>query len=739
MRTRTLAFALLALLLSACPRGGGGGDTTPEGATDDPRPQIRPPMAKRVPHELRTHDHTRVDPYYWMRDDEREDPEILAHLRAEAAYADAIMEPLEGFRRALYEEIVARIPQRDVSVPVQHDGYWYYTRQEEGKEYDIHCRRPADTPEPDPAQTGPIEGEQIVLDENARAEGHDYYAARGVSISVDGKTLAVGEDTLSRRIYTLRFRDLESGDWHDEAIEGTTGQAVWALDHRTVFYVKREEGTLRAYQVWRHVLGTDPSEDALVYEEEDDEFYVSIGRSRSRDFVLIGSFQTISHEYRVVDARQPDSAPRVVLPRERGHEYDVDHAHGRFYIRTNWEARDFRLMSVEPGESADKSAWREEIPAEEGVLLRGFELFEGHLVIAERRGGIARLRVMPWAEGGRPDVAQTHEIAMDEEVYTTHLGANPRFDTDVLRFEYSSMTTPWTTFDYGMGSRERTLKKRQRVEDPDFDPAAYVTTRLMVEARDGVEVPVSIVHRRDLDRSQPQPLLLYGYGSYGYSMDPTFSSPRLSLLDRGVIFAIAHIRGGQEMGRAWYEDGKLLHKRNTFNDFIDCAAHLVESGWTASDKLFAHGGSAGGLLMGAVANMRPDLFHAVVADVPFVDVVTTMLDESIPLTTFEYDEWGNPNEREFYEYMLSYSPYDNVAEQDYPHMLVLTGLHDSQVQYWEPAKWVARLRHRKTDDNQLLFHVNMEAGHGGASGRFRRHEETALIYAFLLDLVGVEE
>ncbi|MEM9191590.1 MAG: S9 family peptidase [Myxococcota bacterium] len=720
----------LLLALQAC-----GSSATPDGTTPDPltateREQeapMRPPIAKTVPHPLTHHGHVREDPYYWLRDDNREDPEILAYLNEENAYTDAMLEPLSGFRENLYQEIVARIPQEDRSVPYRKDGFWYYRRDEEGKEYGIHCRR-ADG---DNWQTE--SEEQVILDGNLEAQGHEYWALGGMSVSVDGKTMAYGEDTLSRRIYTLRFRNLETGDNHEEAIEGTTGRAVWALDHRTVFYVRREEGTLRAYQVWRHVLGTEPSEDVLIYEEEDDEFYVGIRRSRSRDYILIGSYQTLSHEYRTIDARRPTSEPVVFLPREREHEYDIDHANGRFYVRTNWEARDFRLMSVTPRRTADKDRWQEEIPARDGILFRGFELFERHLVVSERREGILRLRVIPWRNRDRE-----HEVAFEDAAYYADLSTNSEFDTNTLRFGFTSMSTPNSIYDYDMETRERTLLKQQEVVG-DFDSAEYVTARITVRARDGIEVPVSIVHRRDLDRSQPQPLLLYGYGSYGYSLDPTFSSPRLSLLDRGVIYAIAHIRGGQEMGRAWYENGKLLQKRNTFTDFIDCAAHLVEEGWTASDKLFAHGGSAGGLLMGAVANMRPDLFNAVVADVPFVDVVTTMLDESIPLTTFEYDEWGNPNQEEFYRYMLTYSPYDNVTAQDYPNMLVLTGLHDSQVQYWEPAKWVARLRATKTDDNRLLFAVNMDAGHGGASGRFRRHRETALIYAFLLDLVGVRE
>ncbi|MBX3251530.1 MAG: S9 family peptidase [Myxococcales bacterium] len=749
MRSALASFWLLLALALGC-------GSTPPPSTLPPAPapepevdaRVRPPVAKLVPYEVRApHGHVRQDPYYWMRSDERDDPEVLAYLEAENAYTAAELAPLAEFRQALFREIVARIPQDDASVPYRLDGYWYYSRYETGKEYPIHCRR-----------QGTLEAdEQVILDANAAAEGHDYYDARGLRPSPDGKLLAYAEDTVSRRIYTVRFRDLESGATLTDEIPGTSGQVVWSTDGQTVFYVRRDARTLRAHQVWRHRLGTPPADDALVFDEADEEFYVSIFPSRSREYVMIGSYQTLSHEYRYVPAREPTATPTVLLPREPNHEYDANHAHGRFYIRTNWEARDFRLMSVEPARSADKAAWREEIPARDGVFFEGFELFATHLAVNERRDGILRLALMPWkvdappgrraprgARADRADRASAREIPMEEQAYWTGFGMNSELESPFLRFEYTSMTTPRSTYDYDLRSGERTLRKREEVVG-DFDPARYVTHRVDVPARDGTLVPVSIVHRRDLwageqrDPSAPRPLLLYGYGSYGYSLDPTFSSPRLSLLDRGVIFAIAHIRGGQERGRAWYEDGKLLRKMNTFTDFIDVATHLVDEGWTARDRLFAHGGSAGGLLMGAVANMAPELFHAIVADVPFVDVVTTMLDETIPLTTFEYDEWGNPSQPQFYEYMLSYSPYDNVRAQDYPHMLVLTGLHDSQVQYWEPAKWVARLRATKTDDRRLIFDVNMEAGHGGASGRFRRHQETALIYAFLLDLVSVRE
>ena len=685
-----------------------------------------PPLARRVSHTHETHGHSRQDPYFWLRDDHRRDPEILAHLNAEKAYAEAALKPLAAVRDELYEEIVSRIPQDDSSVPHRLDGWWYYQRVEEGREYPILCRRRETLDAP----------EEIFLDANTRAAGQAYYALGGASVSVDGHLLAFTEDTVSRRIYTLRFRDLRTGADLSDVIEGTTGGVVWALDNRTVFYVRRHEQTLRAHQVWRHTLGTSAEDDTLVFEEADSEFYVSIRRSRSRDFILIGSFQTLSREYRYVDARAPTSAPVVVLPREARHEYDVDHAHGRFYIRTNWQAQDFRLMSVPPSQSTHKDRWREEIPAREGVFFRGYAIFKDFLVASERRDGLTGLRVIPWAADHSLEVEDAHEVPLDEAAYFVGLGSNSELDTTTLRYTYESMTTPHTVYDYDMRTRQRTLMKQIPV--PRFSADDYVAHRLQVPARDGTLVHVSVVHRKDLDRTQPQPLLLYGYGSYGLSMDPRFNSSRLSLLDRGAIFAIAHIRGGQELGRAWYENGKLRKKRNTFTDFIDVADHLVANSWTSPDRLFAQGGSAGGLLMGAVVNMRPNLWRAIVANVPFVDVVTTMLDDSIPLTTFEYDEWGNPNTPGDYDYMLSYSPYDNVVAQPYPEMLVITGLHDSQVQYWEPAKWVARLRHRSTSSNRVLFSIDMDAGHGGASGRFRRHRETAMIFAFLLDLVPTD-
>ncbi len=679
-----------------------------------------PPVAKQVPRTLETHGHARPDPYYWMRDDKRQNPEVLSYLQAENAYTKETLKPLAGFEEELFQEIKGRIKKDDATAPYQLDGYYYYTRFEEGGEYPIHCRKKGSLDAP----------EQIMLDANVEAQRHEYYHAAGLSVSADGKILAFSEDTLGRRIYRLRFRNLETGTDFDDSVPGTAGAVAWALDNQTMFYVRRDPETLRAYQVWRHRLGTKASSDVLVYEERDAEFYVSVHRTKSKRYIVIGSWQTISHEMRFVDAAAPEQPFQVFLPREAGHEYDIAHAGDRFYIRTNWNAPNFRLMSIDPKRTSDRTAWREEIAHRDRVFLRSFDVFQDHLVVAERRDGIARLRVIPW-QGQATNEAAAHEIEFDEELFTADLDVNPEYESKSVRFEYTSLKTPPSIWDYQMDSRKRALRKQEEVLGG-YEPNDYVSYRTMATARDGTSVPISIVHHRSLDRSKPHPLLQYGYGSYGISMDPTFRSSRLSLLERGVIYAIAHIRGGQEFGRAWYENGKLLKKKNTFTDFIDCSEHLIKEGFTTTNQLLAMGGSAGGLLMGAVVNMRPDLYHAAVANVPFVDVVTTMLDESIPLTTFEYDEWGNPNDETYYRYMLSYSPYDNVKAQRYPHLLVLAGLHDSQVQYWEPAKWVAKLRTHKTDQNPLLLWMNMDAGHGGASGRFRYHRETAMTFAFLL-------
>ena len=677
------------------------------------------PRPERRPVELTTHGVTRVDEYYWMRD--REDPAVLAHLEAENAWTEVRMAGTEELQTRLYDEIVGRIPPDDDSAPVPYAGWWYQSRYAAGNEYPVHVRM----------HGSPDGAPQVLLDGNQRAEGHSYYAARvsPLGVSPDGRTLAVAEDTLGRRFYTIRFRDLQSGEWLPDEIRSVTPAMAWANDSRTLFYTKQDPETLRWYQVYRHRLGTDPSEDVLVFEEADETFTSWISRSKSGRYLLIGSSQTLATEYRYLDADNPDGESQVILPRQRDHEYSVEHDGDSWLFKTNLEAKNFRLVRAQISDPRPET-WEELVPARDDVLLEDFELFSDGIAVQERRNGLVHLRVLDLA--GRPD----HEIEFDESAYVAWLSTNLELDSPFVRFGYSSMTTPSSVYDYERDTRKRILRKRDSVIG-EFEPSDYVTERLYATARDGERIPISLVYRRDTGGDlATRPLLLYGYGSYGASMDPFFSTARLSLLDRGFVYAIAHIRGGEELGRRWYEDGKLLRKKNTFNDFIDCAEYLVESGRADPDRLFAMGGSAGGLLMGAIVNDRPELWRGVVAAVPFVDVVTTMLDPTIPLTTSEYDEWGDPNDRVYFDYMLSYSPYDNVLGADYPALLVTTGLHDSQVQYWEPAKWVARLRDRNTGSEQILLHVNMDAGHGGQSGRFRRFKETAMEYAFLLALAA---
>ncbi|MEM9884289.1 MAG: S9 family peptidase [Bacteroidota bacterium] len=676
---------------------------------------VQPPIAKKVAKELIAHGDTRIDDYYWMRG--KENPAVIEHLNVENAYTNAMTAHLEDFQEELFQEIKGRIKEDDQSVPYKYNGYYYITRFEKGMEYPIHSRK-----------KGNLEAEEeILLNVNELAKDYDFYSVSGRTVSPNNQILAYGEDTLSRRIYTLRFKDLQTGEMLEDVIENTTGSAVWANDNKTVFYVTKEPETLRSYKVFRHVLGTPVEEDVEVWHEEDNTFLCYAYKSKSEKYIIIASYQTISQEFRVLEADQPTNEFRVIQPRERNLEYSIAHYGDQFYIRTNLDAKNFRLMSA-PETATTKDNWKEIIPHRSDVLLEGMEIFKDYLVLSERKNGIIQLRVRPW-EG------EEHYIEFEEEAYVAGATQNLEFNTETLRFSYTSMTTPASVFDYNMKEKTRDLLKQQEVIG-DFDAANYQSERLYVAARDGAKIPLSMVYRKGFKKDGQQPILLYAYGSYGNSMEPYFSSVRLSLLDRGFAFAIAHIRGGEEMGRQWYEDGKLLNKVNTFNDFIDCGQYLVNQNYTNPDQLFAMGGSAGGLLMGAIMNMRPDLWKGVVAAVPFVDVVTTMLDESIPLTTFEYDEWGNPNQKEYYDYMLSYSPYDNVSKQDYPATLVTTGLHDSQVQYWEPAKWVAKLREYKTGENPILFHINMDAGHGGQSGRYRRFKETALQYAFFLDLAG---
>ena len=681
--------------------------------------KMEPPNAEKRPVELTIHGHTRIDPYYWLR--ERDNPEVIAYLEAENAYREAMMKDEEKLREDLFEEMVGRIRQDDESVPYLDNGYYYYVRYEEGKEYPIYCRK-----------KGSLDaGEEIMADVNRMAEGYDYYHVAGLSVSPDNRYAAIGIDTVSRRKYTIRIKDLETGEMLADQIPLTTGRAAWASDSKTLFYTRKNDVTLRSEAICRHVMGTAADVDTVVFEETDETFSTYVTRTKSREYLVIGSSSTLSDEYRVLPAGNPEGEFRVIQTRERGLEYSVQHFGDHFYIVTNLNATNFRLMKT-PVDKTEKAHWQEVIGHRDDVFLERIEIFRDFLVVEERKEGLSHLRVIRWDDGSQ------HYVNMGEEVYTAGISVNPEFDTPLLRYGYSSLTTPSSTFDYHMESREKTLLKQQEVLG-DFDPSDYEARRLYATADDGKKIPMSIVYRKGLELSGDNPTLLYGYGSYGHTMDPGFNSTRLSLLDRGFVFAMAHIRGSQVYGRAWYEDGKLLNKMNTFTDFNDCAEHLIAEKYTSPDKLFAMGGSAGGLLMGAVINLQPELYKGVVAAVPFVDVVTTMLDEDIPLTTGEYDEWGNPNKEKYYRYMLGYSPYDNVEAKEYPNLLVTTGLHDSQVQYWEPAKWVARLREMKTDDNLLLLYCNMDTGHGGASGRFERYRETAMEYAFLLKLAGIRQ
>ena len=684
-------------------------------------PHLSPPDAERRPHTVRApFGATREDEYYWLRDDARSDPAMLAYLAAENAYADAAMAPLQPLQQRLYEEIVGRIQQDDSSVPYRERGYWYYTRFETGQDYPIHARRRGSMEAP----------EEILLDVNAMAAGKDYFSVGDYAISQDNLQLAWAEDAVGRRQYTIRFRDLSTGVERAERIEGVAANLVWADDNRTLFYVEKDPETLLTVRVKKHVLDTPVASDALVYEEEDDSFYMGIDRSRDDRFLCITMESTVSSELRYAPAADPASFT-VLARRERDIEYQADHLDDRWVIRTNADALNFKLVTA-PTQATSRAQWRDWVAHRDDVYIEGYELFDGFTAIAERSNALERLRLLRNGATGDDEFVQA-----DEPAYSMGLDVNAEPDTDWLRYGYTSLTTPATTYELNVRTGERRMLKQQPVIG--YDPSRYATERMWATARDGARVPVSLVYRKGLARDGSAPLLQYAYGSYGLSMDPSFNLPVVSLLDRGVVYAIAHIRGGEEMGRAWYDDGKLLNKRNTFNDFIDVTEFLVAQGVAARDRVAGYGGSAGGLLMGAIANLAPDKYRVLLSQVPFVDVVTTMLDPSIPLTTNEYDEWGNPEQREFYEYMLSYSPYDNLSAQAYPALFVGTGLWDSQVQYWEPAKYVARLRDRNTSPHPVLLRTNMDAGHGGKSGRFRRYRELAEMYAFMLDQLGVAE
>jgi oligopeptidase B len=680
--------------------------------------EIVPPVAKKVSTELIMHNDKRIDNYYWLND--RENPEVIAYLEKEDAYYNAMSAHTKDFQEKLFEEMKGRIKEDDASVPYKENGYWYVTRFEKGKEYPIYCRHKDTMDAP----------EEIIFNCNEMAEGHEFFNLRGIAISPDNKLAAFGVDTVSRRQYVLQVKNLETGEILPDKIDNTTGGAVWANDNKTMFYSKKDPVTLRSDKIYKHILGKPTANDELVFHEADETFGTYVYKSKSDKYIIIGSYSTLTSEFQILKADEPDSDFAVFSPRERGLEYSISHYGDSFYVLTNKDkATNFKLMKAREGNTTSDH-WEEFIPHREDVLLEDVDIFKEYYVLTERENGLNKLKITRW------DTTDSYYLPFESETYTAHVSSNPDFDTAILRYTYNSFVNPGSVIDFNMGTKEKTIMKEQEVLGGNFKKENYTEKRLWATARDGVKIPISLVYRKDTKIDANTPLLQYAYGSYGATIDPNFSTIRLSLLDRGFVYALAHIRGGQYLGRPWYEDGKLLKKKNTFTDFVDCSKFLIENQYTSPTHLYAMGGSAGGLLMGAVVNLSPELYHGVIAAVPFVDVVTTMLDEDIPLTTGEYDEWGNPNEKEYYDYMKSYSPYDNVEAKNYPNMLVTTGLHDSQVQYFEPAKWVAKLRDMKTDNNILLFDINMEAGHGGASGRFESLKEVAKEYAFLLDLEG---
>ena len=680
-----------------------------------------PPQAEKIDTILEIHGDKRLDPYYWMNN--RENPKVIGHLESENAYYDEMSSEIKDLQDNLFEEIKSRIKEDDESVPYKFNGYWYITKYETGKDYPIYSRK-KESLEAD---------EEILFDVNALAEGHSYYNLSGRNISPDNKMVAFSTDTMGRRIYTLQFKNLETDEISPVKIENVTGNCTWANDNKTVFYSRQHPETLRSYQIYKHVLGSIPKDDVLVYEETDETFNTYVYKSKSQEFIIIVSGSTTSDDYKILNANTPDANFKTFTPRRKNLEFSIAHFEDSFYILTNKDdATNFKLMKC-PVDKTSEAKWEEVIPHRENVLLEGIDIFKDYLVSTERHNGLSKIHVMSW------DQQNDYFIPFDSETYTVGTSVNLDFDTDKLRFTYASLNVPSSVISYDMSQKQLKILKQQTVQDPNFNQDNYETKRLFALAEDGTSIPVSLIYKKGLKRDGQNPLLQYGYGSYGATMDPSFSYSRISLLDRGFVFAIAHIRGSEYLGRNWYEDGKMLQKKNTFTDFIAVSKFLIKEEYTSPEHLYAMGGSAGGLLMGAVANMAPELYNGIVAQVPFVDVVTTMLDESIPLTTGEYDEWGNPNNKKYYEYIKSYSPYDNVQKQDYPNMFVTTGLHDSQVQYWEPAKWVAKLRDYKTDDNKLWFHTNMEAGHSGASGRFESLKETARDYAFLLYLENILE
>lgn len=682
---------------------------------------LTPPKATKIPKTLTAHNDERVDEYYWLNNPD--DPKVIEYLNAENGYYKKMTAHTDGLKDILFEEMKARIKEDDASVPYKLNGYFYITRYEKGQDYPIYTRK-----------KGSLEAEEeILFNVNEMAKGHSYYNLAGLSVSEDNKLISFGVDTLSRRKYDIFIKNLETGEIYPERIPLTTGSSTWGGDNKTLFYTRKDEKTLRADRIYRHILGTDPSQDELVYTETDETFGTYVYKSKSRKYLIIGSYSTLTSEFRILEADDPLGEFRIFQKRERGLEYSISHYGNNWYVLTNKDkATNFKLMKTAENKTT-KEHWEDMIPHRADVLLEDIDIFKEYLVVSERNNGLSQIRIKRW------DNKEDYYLPFDNETYTAFTTQNPEFDTKVLRYGYNALNTPASIIDFDMETKEKTILKETEVQGGKFDKNNYGSERLWATAADGKKIPISTIYRKGMKLDGSNPLLIYGYGSYGATIDPYFSSVRLSLLDRGFIFAIAHVRGGEYLGRQWYEDGKLLKKTNTFTDFVAASRYLVEQGYTSPKHLYASGGSAGGLLMGAIVNIAPDLYNGVIASVPFVDVLTTMLDDSIPLTTGEYDEWGNPNELEYYNYIKKYSPYDNVERKAYPNMLVTTGLHDSQVQYWEPAKWVAKLRDRKTDKNLLLLHTNMDAGHGGASGRFEALREVAMDYAFLLDLEGIKE
>ena len=681
---------------------------------------ISAPKAKIIPKTLKKHKESRIDNYFWLND--RENSEVIDYLNQENSYYESMTSHTQNLRDSLFEEMKGRIKEDDSSVPYFYNGYFYITRFETGQDYPIFARK-----------KGSLSAEEeILFNCNEMAKGHAYFKLGGLSISPDNKFASFGVDIVGRRIYTIQIKNLETGEILADKIENVTGASVWANDNNTIFYVRQDQVTLRADKVFKHKLNTESENDVLVFDEIDDTFNVSISKEKSRKYIVIGSGSTLTTEYRILNSNNPDGEFTVFQPRVRGLEYSISHYEDSFYILTNKDkATNFKLMKTHEDKTGKKN-WVDLIPHREDVLLEDIEIFKNYLVVEERSNGLNHIRIMPWND--EPD----YYLPFGSETYNAYTTTNVDFDTDILRYSYQSLATPSSVIDFNMKTKTKEVLKEQEVLGGKFDKNNYIEERVWATARDGVKVPISMVYRKGLEKNGKNPLLLYAYGSNGITMDTYFSSTRLSLLDRGFIYAIAHIRGGEDLGRQWYEDGKLLKKKNTFTDFIDCSKFVIDQKYTSPEHLYAEGGSAGGLLMGVIVNEAPELYNGVIAQVPFVDVITTMLDDSIPLTTGEYDEWGNPNNKKYYDYMLSYSPYDNVKAQEYPNMYVSTGLHDSQVQYWEPAKWVAKLRDLKTNDKLLFLDTNMDAGHGGASGRFEALKDLAKEFSFLLDLEKIK-